>query len=339
MSDETYGFLAGQKYSQGPWLDFVRDFQLNGVVYGSLNGLAVTEQASPIMGVTVATGEAWVQGDYYLNDAIKNISIAAADTTYTRHDLIVLRNYINGTRKISAIAITGIPAATPADPDITQNIDTWDIPIARVVVSVGNTQVQNAMINDLRWTTGRAQPNGIRVSDIQPDTYFNANSQRFVNMGIPVDINDGATIEYLTNNAIRIPAGYICRWPGLDIPTGWLECNGQAISYTDYPALYTQIGSLLPDLRGRTPMGFDGTQAEFYAIGQTGGEDRHQVQLSELPSHWHTGCYTYADGTSGSIGYSAYGGAVAGATASAGSGAPHENRPPFIVIKWIMRAY
>jgi len=74
--------------------------------------------------------------------------------------------------------------------------------------------------------------------------------------GVPTDIAD------LT------PSGVISMFGGLSVPSGWLLCNGQAISRTTYAALFQAIGTAygtgdgsstfnVPDMRGQFPRGFD----------------------------------------------------------------------------------
>ena len=67
------------------------------------------------------------------------------------------------------------------------------------------------------------------------------------------------------------PIGSIVMWGGRDnIPEGWLECNGNLLSRSEFRELYETIGEnfgeirdpdafYLPDLRGRFIRGFDGT--------------------------------------------------------------------------------
>ena len=39
-----------------------------------------------------------------------------------------------------------------------------------------------------------------------------------------------------------VPVGGMIRWPLTTAPTGWLDCNGAAVSRTEYPLLFTAIG-------------------------------------------------------------------------------------------------
>lgn len=64
-----------------------------------------------------------------------------------------------------------------------------------------------------------------------------------------------------------VPKGTIAAHPA-NIPAGWLECDGAAISRTDYAGLFAEIGTIygvgdgattfnLPDLRGEFVRGLD----------------------------------------------------------------------------------
>ena len=66
----------------------------------------------------------------------------------------------------------------------------------------------------------------------------------------------------------ELPAGILLPYAGDIPPDGWLLCNGDAVSRSDYSTLFAAIGSTygvgdgettfnLPDLRGRMPMGLD----------------------------------------------------------------------------------
>ncbi len=78
-------------------------------------------------------------------------------------------------------------------------------------------------------------------------------------------------------------------------PKGWAQCNGQILPISQNQALFSLLGTTyggdgqttfaLPDLRGRVPVHFDGTQ---FFQGQQGGEESHTLQITELPTHTHT---------------------------------------------------
>jgi microcystin-dependent protein len=84
-------------------------------------------------------------------------------------------------------------------------------------------------------------------------------------------------------------------------PSGWLLCDGRAISRTTYAALFAKIGVThgsgdgsstfnLPDCRGRSFVGIgQGVGLTSRTIGAKGGEESHVLATSEMPSHAHGG--------------------------------------------------
>ena len=92
------------------------------------------------------------------------------------------------------------------------------------------------------------------------------------------------------------PVGSIMIWAGSTAPTGWLLCDGTAYTVAAYPALNavigttygTGIGFMVPNLKGKIPVGLDATQTEFDTRGEIGGEKTHAITTTEMPSHNHT---------------------------------------------------
>ena len=70
------------------------------------------------------------------------------------------------------------------------------------------------------------------------------------------------------NKAVPVmPVGCVIPFAGAAAPTGWLLCQGQAVSRTTYAQLFSVIGTTygsgdgsttfnLPDMRGRVAVGF-----------------------------------------------------------------------------------
>ena len=96
------------------------------------------------------------------------------------------------------------------------------------------------------------------------------------------------------------PAGVITQYGGTTAPTGWLLCQGQAISRVN--PLYTRLWGAInttygagdgtttfnvPNLQGRIPVGKDATQTEFDALAETGGSKTTTLITANLPSHQH----------------------------------------------------
>lgn len=90
------------------------------------------------------------------------------------------------------------------------------------------------------------------------------------------------------------PAGLIMTFAGVNAPTGFLVCDGSAVSRTTYATLFGVIGTTfgagdgsttfnLPDLSGRVPLGV----SQAHALGSTGGSETVTLTESELPAHVH----------------------------------------------------
>lgn len=105
-------------------------------------------------------------------------------------------------------------------------------------------------------------------------------------------------------------AGQIIPWPAAgNIPVGWLECDGRALSPASYPRLFAVIGTAyggdgvatfnLPDLRGRVPLGRSASRA----AGTLVGAESVSVTLdsANLPSHSHGATFTSTTASSASV--------------------------------------
>ena len=104
-----------------------------------------------------------------------------------------------------------------------------------------------------------------------------------------------------------MPSGSGTQWAGSgSAPTGWLMCDGTAVSRTTYSALFTAISTTygvgdgsttfnLPDMQGRVAIGAgtgrnnaDDGSLTARTIGTYEGEETHTLTEAELPAHTHT---------------------------------------------------
>lgn len=108
---------------------------------GVLSGLGVSAQSTPNMTVAVAAGQARI-GGYFPFEVGENVTIATADTTNDRIDLIVI-DY-NGV--VSRVG--GTAAAKPVPPAVPAN----SLQLAQVYVAAGVTSIVAGAIKDKRPT-------------------------------------------------------------------------------------------------------------------------------------------------------------------------------------------
>jgi microcystin-dependent protein len=88
------------------------------------------------------------------------------------------------------------------------------------------------------------------------------------------------------------------RWfPYKTIPAGWHICDGTLLNIQSNAALYSVIGFAyggdgkttfgLPDLRGRTIMGWSNSQLEYNTVGKSLGAETVTITTVQMPAHNH----------------------------------------------------
>ena len=103
-------------------------------------------------------------------------------------------------------------------------------------------------------------------------------------------------IQAITSSEVNLPVGSIIPYAGAATPTGWLMCDGSAVSRSTYTTLFGVISTTygagdgtttfnLPDLRQRFPLG-KAAAGTGSTLGSTGGAIDH---THTGPSHTHTG--------------------------------------------------
>jgi microcystin-dependent protein len=178
-----------------------------------------------------------------------------------------------------------------------------------------------------------------------------------------------ALTEIMTEATLPVtnPVGTIFPFVTENPPDGALECDGAAYWRVDYPALWDILDPtwkvdsdsfVVPDLRGRVPLGV-GQGAGLptdYAQGDTGGAESHTLTLAETPNHNHAitdhghfhgyskptfQATQVASGTQGRWTASAADTDIATTgivLASAGGDGAHENRQPYLALRFALWA-
>lgn len=116
------------------------------------------------------------------------------------------------------------------------------------------------------------------------------------------DISSSVGNIALVMNQIGLlpPVGSVSTYAGNQAPTGYILCDGSAISRTTYHALFQVIGTTygsgdgsttfnVPNLKGKFVVGFDSAQTEFDNLSETGGAKTHTLTIAEMPAHNHNG--------------------------------------------------
>lgn len=145
-----------------------------------------------------------------------------------------------------------------------------------------------------------------------------------------------------------LPVGSILPFSSENLPTGYLLCDGSEVSRTAYEELFKIIGTSfgagngsttfnLPNLKGRVPVGTDGTQDEFNMLGKLGGSKEMQRHNHSTTAEGHTAKipgYVWESGDAFLIGA---GGWKTDSPGYAGTG-DSGNLQPYIVVNYIIKA-
>ena len=182
--------------------------------------------------------------------------------------------------------------------------------------------------------------------------YATDNGRRYLDIGTAW-IDEGPAYD---DFAVFAP-GFLAATARASAPTGWLLCDGAAVSRVTYAALFAAIGTTygagdgtttfgVPDLRGRVPVGVDGAAARLSAsdaLGQSGGEEKHALTSSENGPHTHDNIWGSSGGTGpgirliGSAANTWQTPNLSDAVLSSGNGTPHNNMQPYQVVNWLIK--
>lgn len=138
-------------------------------------------------------------------------------------------------------------------------------------------------------------------------------------MSVTIDGTNGITTPVVTTPVISASniTGSVSFFAFTTPPTGWLKCNGQAVSRTTYATLFAAIGTYygagdgsttfnVPDLRGEFIRGLDDGRGvdsgRSIGTGQLDQMQRLQGTFNASPyTVGRTGAFTYAS-NAGSVG-------------------------------------
>lgn len=203
--------------------------------------------------------------------------------------------------------------------------------------------------NLMRWTTAGRPSNSIASTcgynlDTGTQEYYNGSAW--------------VTVAGAGAGPVSTITGEIRMWPTGSPPSGWLFCQGQAVSRTTYADLYAVIGTTfgtgdgsttfnIPDFRGRSPMGTGqgdtaqgGGTGSNRTLAQKTGAETHTLVVNEMPSHSHTydrpsiGGGFQGTGPNTSLPLVSPGSSVG----STGGSQAHNNMSPVLGINFIIKA-
>jgi microcystin-dependent protein len=225
------------------------------------------------------------------------------------------------------------------------------------------TLIDDATAAAARTTLGFSGASGtVAAANVAADIITGQTSEATVAGGDEVLINDlsaGALRRMTVTNLLAlgggtaVPAGALFPYGGSSAPSGYLLCDGAAVSRATYAALFAVVGTAfgagdgsttfnLPDMRGRIPLGEDDmggtpanrvTDAQADTVGGFLGAETHVLLTAEMPAHTHAATVITGSGILDAGGN--YG--TTSATGSTGGGGAHNNLQPCLTVKYIVK--
>lgn len=153
-----------------------------------------------------------------------------------------------------------------------------------------------------------------KAADTIADACAGADVQVISTTGVAVtgthSVSGTQSVTGLSSGLGHVPVGSVVDFAGTGTPSGWLLCYGQSLLRTDYPALFTAIGTThgaadgthfsLPDCQGRVSAGKDnmsGVSADRLTafsgslngdtLGAVGGSETVTLDTTMIPAHLH----------------------------------------------------
>lgn len=234
-------------------------------------------------------------------------------------------------------------------------------------------------VNELYDTavTGTLPDNSVTLAKL---SHLTAGSMYYMDgSGTPTELAVGTTGQTLqvtggvptwATVAQAVPSGALMPYVANAAPSGWLLCDGSAVSRATYAGLFAVCGTAygagdgsttfnLPDLRGRVALGRDNmggtsanrvTDTEADTLGGTNGAESfsgntggHALTIDEMPDHDHSLPANVGKDTDAKVGSDGLQQGGSTTTGSTGGGAEHDHTVdlnlmnPYLTLSYIIK--
>ena len=314
-----------------------------GVPTVKISSPSVFGAATRYLGVTIDDGTAAVDNEISPRQQFVTSSYAfrakvAESVDANAISSAMLATGAVGSNQLAAESVTSAKLGTSAV--LSANIGDSNVTTGKIA----NLNVTTAKIADLNVTTDKIDNNAVDNTKLRDSAGLSVIGRTDSTTGDPADIvagtdgqvlrRAGASVGFGTvgtagiadnavstakilNNSVSLddlmstvqqalcPPGTIVAYGGQTAPAGWLLCNGDTLTRSSYPALFSAIGTSfgstlwtnfrVPDFRGRFLRGRDGgagrdpdrTTRSAMAMGGATGDNVGSVQADEFKSHTH----------------------------------------------------
>ena len=266
-----------------------------------------------------------------------------------------LSHSFTSTHSIAAVPVQ-LPDGTAAAPSLTNtgDLDTGIFFGAanEVSVSTGGTERVQVDSNGLTIKTQKS----IKFNDSDDSNYVEIRSPGTVSSNVTLTLpsSDGDADQFLKTDGsgnlsfssistpASVPTASVFALATSTVPSGYLECDGSAVSRTTYSDLFTAISTTfgsgdgsttfnLPDLRGEFVRGWDNSR------GIDSSRTFGSSQADEFKSHNHTYDRTTAPSGGQDQAGSGSGDAVTISSTTTGNRGGTETRPRNIALMYVIK--
>ena len=389
-TDSVYGSSIGSLYSFG-----------GATINKSIIGGSLTITGNSVLNGSVSTGALTSTlvstGSIYTTGATIGTLYATTITTANIHASGTIRSttYTGGNMQLSGVInASGI---TTGNLNFTGNLyqngvayvgSQWTTTSGNVSYTSGSVitgTVSASNVNTASATIGSLKASDVTIGNLTvtgSTITVNVTESNVVDINITTSSLNATGITagnlnitgnlYQNNSLVTFSAflpGFIIQYATTTSPSGWLLCDGSAVSRTTYSALFSVVGTTygvgngsttfnVPDLRGRVPVGYgQGSGLTNRTMANTGGAETHTLTTTEMPSHnhgvndpSHSHTYQTFDSIGGAIGnvngtnsggryynQNTYGAYTGISIQNAGSGGAHNNMQPYVVVNFIIK--
>lgn len=276
----------GQETDENQFSLLFRELQDSGVA-DTHAGTSLSSAPSTGMDVQVQPGFALVRGFGFSSTAVETRTIPTSSSGTTIHRLVLRLD--PATNAIGLDVVSGAEGgASPALNQTTYGI--YEIPLAKITVAVGTSNLTAAMVVDDRdylgarfgaWTTAK-----------RPASPRKGRAGLNTTLGY-AELWNGSTWAPVAPSTHRVGDMKLSALAAVE--AGWLRCDGSEYANTEYPLLAGALGTLyggtastfrVPNLLDRTPV--QAAPSGVKVLGASGGSNTVTLTTAQIPSHLHS---------------------------------------------------
>lgn len=211
MAEFSAPYGSSQISTELQWSRMARRWGVDGVHADDTGSSALKVTGNGTANVSVALGDAFVNGFYYSNDAALPVAVTPNGGGTARVDLVVLRSDQVANQTTAQYKVGGVSA-----PSLTQVEDgVWEIPLAQCIVAAGSSVVTAINTLDKRWFTSKGSVVGLAGAR-RPSV-----KGLLLTEGNEIYLGDGTNWNWVGTAGSKSPDTYTPTWSAGTTPINW----------------------------------------------------------------------------------------------------------------------